>query len=78
MEEHLHHLNLVMEVLKTNQLYAKGSKCQFGVSKIDYLGQLISNQGVRADPSKIDSMLQWPIPHNIKSLRGFLGLTGYY
>jgi hypothetical protein len=52
MEEHLHHLNLVMEVLKTNQLYAKGSKCQFGVSEIDYLGHLISNQGVRADPSK--------------------------
>jgi hypothetical protein len=71
-------LETVLGVLKTNCLYAKASKCRFGVSEIDYLGHLISSQGVRADPSKLDSMLQWPLPHSIKSLQGFLGLTGYY
>jgi len=59
-------------------LYAKQSKCRFGVVEIDYLGHLISQDGVKADPKKIESMLKWSIPSTIKSLRGFLGLTGYY
>jgi hypothetical protein len=42
------------------------------------LGHLISQDGVKADPKKIESMLKWSIPSTIKSLRGFLGLTVYY
>jgi hypothetical protein len=75
---HIMHLRLVLEVLHSNQLYAKRSKCCFGMTEIEYLGHLISSNGVRADPSKLDSMINWPIPRNIKSLRGFLGLTCYY
>jgi hypothetical protein len=78
LEDHLAHLHSVLLILKTNLLYAKSSKCRFGVSEIDYLGHLISAQGVRADPSKLEAMLQWSVPTTIKSLRGFLGLTGYY
>jgi hypothetical protein len=78
LSDHLLHLQQVLEVLQSNQLYAKRSKCQFGVPKIAYLRHLISCHGVRADPSKLAAMDNWPIPHNIKSLRGFLGLTGYY
>jgi hypothetical protein len=76
--DHLLHLQQVLEVLQSNQLYAKRSKCQFGVPEIAYLGHLISSQGVRTDLSKLASMDNWPTPHNIKSLRGFLGLIGYY
>jgi hypothetical protein len=78
LSDHLKHLRQVLEVLQSHQLYAKESKCQFGVEEVDYLGHLISNNGMRADPSKLDSMIQWPIPTNIKSLGGFLGLTRYY
>jgi hypothetical protein len=57
MAEHLGHLREVLETLKFHQLYAKQSKCRFGVAEIDYLGHLISQDGVKADPKKIESML---------------------
>jgi hypothetical protein len=74
--DHLLHLQTVLEVLEHHKLFAKLSKCRFAVDEVDYLGHLISQQGVRADPSKLEAMATWPLPQNVKSLRGFLSLTG--
>jgi hypothetical protein len=74
----LQHLRLVLEILQNQQLYAKEVKCRFGCAEIEYLDHIISTKGVQADPLKTKSMLQWLIPKSLKSLRGFLGLTGYY
>ncbi|PIN13770.1 DNA-directed DNA polymerase [Handroanthus impetiginosus] len=77
-DEHMKHLNTVLEVLRTHKLYAKMSKCSSGKTVIEYLGHLILAEGVSTDPAKIEGMVKWPIPKDVKALRGFLGLTGYY
>ena len=76
--DHLSHLKIVLEILQSHQLYAKQSKCVFGYAEVEYLGHIISGEGVKADPKKTLAMQQWPIPQNAKALRGFFGLTGYY
>ncbi|XP_039069068.1 uncharacterized protein LOC120215444 [Hibiscus syriacus] len=78
LKSHVRHLRAVLEVLKKNQLFAKRTKCFFGQKKVEYLGYIISKQGVAIDPAKIQAMQQWKLPKTLKSLRGFLGLTGYY
>nr|KYP49228.1 Retrovirus-related Pol polyprotein from transposon 17.6 [Cajanus cajan] len=58
--DHLIHLKLVLELLTTNQFFAKYSKCVFVEPTIAYLGHLISAQGVQPDPKKIKAILEWP------------------
>lgn len=77
-QDHLRHLEAVLEKLADHKLYAKKSKCSFGQRKIDYLGHVVSESGVEMDPAKISAIMDWAEPKTVKSLRGFLGLTGYY
>ncbi|GJS65334.1 putative mitochondrial protein [Tanacetum coccineum] len=78
LKEHLQHLQLVLQTMKQNSLYAKMNKYIFATTQVEYLGHIISGKGVSTDPSKIITMQKWPTPVNVKQLRGFLGLTGYY
>ncbi|CAJ2679582.1 unnamed protein product [Trifolium pratense] len=75
-EEHKNHLQLVLSVLVDNCFVANKAKCQFGNSQVDYLGHIISGKGVAVDPTKVQCILKWPKPTNVKGVRGFLGLTG--
>ncbi|KAI0501533.1 hypothetical protein KFK09_016478 [Dendrobium nobile] len=77
-EEHWEHLKRVLEVLQEHQLRANLKKCCFAQVSVKYLGHVVSKEGVVADQSKIKAMLKWPMPKNLKELRGFIGLTGYY
>lgn len=78
MEAHGEHLAAVLAVLQDHSFFVKLSKCSFCCTTVEYLGHLISNGELKADPTKIDAMTAWPKPKNVKQLRGFLGLTGYY
>ena len=78
LEEHLQHLEQVFTILQENQLYVKLSKCSFAQQELEYLGHVISAAGVQTDPAKISAVRDWPVPTNVKQVRGFLGLTGYY
>lgn len=75
---HLQHLASVLQVLKVHQFVANRKKCSFGQRQIEYLGHLISHRGVAVDPNKVKSVVNWLVPKNVKGVRGFLGLKGYY
>ena len=78
LEEHYSHLRTTLQILQQHKLYAKQSKCSFGNPIVHGLGHVISKDGVSVDQSKVECILHWPIPKTLKTLRGFLGLTGYY
>lgn len=77
-EEHLQHLQQVLETLRANQLHLKASKCTFAQTSLEYLGHIISDQGVATDPTKTNATLQWLVPIRFTELKAFLGLAGYY
>ena len=77
-EEHLQHLEAVLSILKEQQLYAKMSKCKFGITEMLYLGHIIGEQGVQVHQEKIQAILELPTPRNVTELSSFLGLCTYY
>lgn len=77
-EEHLVHIQQVLEILKEHQFFVKLSKCFFAKQELSYLGHIISAVGVSTDPKKVQIIAQWPTPSSVKDLRSFLGMAGYY
>ena len=78
LQDHVQHLKQVFTVLRHHQFYLKRKKCVFAQAELQYLGHIISKEGVATDPSKTEAMVRWPVPTSVTELRGFLGLTGYY
>lgn len=77
-EEHWDHLTHVFDILAFHQFHLKPSKCSFCQSHIAYLGHIVTEGTVAPDPHKIQGVVDWPAPKSVKSLRGFLGLSGFY
>ncbi|GJV34582.1 putative reverse transcriptase domain-containing protein [Tanacetum coccineum] len=77
-QEHAEHLKLILELLKKEQLYAKFSKCEFWIPKVQFLGHVIDSQGIHVDPAKIESVKDWASPKSATEIRQFLGLACYY
>ncbi|GJR00825.1 putative reverse transcriptase domain-containing protein [Tanacetum coccineum] len=77
-KEHEGHLKLILKLLKKEELYAKFSKCEFWLSKVQFLGHVIDSEGIHVDPAKIEAIKDWASPKTPTEIRQFLGLAGYY
>jgi hypothetical protein len=76
--EHIQHLDAVLCKLREVNLKLNPSKCCFAAKTITFLGHVVSREGIRPDPRKIEAVLHFPTPRIVTSVRSFLGLTGYY
>nr|GEX80473.1 putative reverse transcriptase domain-containing protein [Tanacetum cinerariifolium] len=77
-KEHEEHLKAILGLLKEEKLYAKFSKCEFWIPKVQFLGHVIDCRGIHVDPAKIESIKDWASLKTPKEIRQFLGLAGYY
>ena len=77
-KEHLQHLREVLTHLVNNGFYCKKSKCDFLKTEISYLGFVVSKDGVKTDPPKIQAITEWPVPTCKKELQSFLGIINFY
>ena len=59
-------------------MYAKTSTCEFWLKEVSFLGHVVSEEGIRVDPKKIEVILEWKPPRSVTEVCSFLGLTGYY
>ncbi|MBW0515357.1 hypothetical protein O181_055072, partial [Austropuccinia psidii MF-1] len=77
-EEHVKHVASVLQRLRDNNLFSKASKCVFHASSVEYLSYVFSSDGLKMDSSKVQQILNWPQPKNIKALQSFLGFANFY
>lgn len=76
--EHVEHVRTVLQRLRQHSYFAKLSKCEFFRSELSFLGHVVSADGIKPDPKKVDVVRHWPVPTNRKELRQFLGLANYF
>ena len=77
-DDYLIHLKQVFHILQQNKLYANLKKCEFLKDKVEYLGHVVTIDGLQPDPAKCKAIFDWPTPVNVSELRSFLGLANYY
>ncbi|GBG61646.1 hypothetical protein CBR_g22443 [Chara braunii] len=77
-EEHIAHLDKILRLLRQHKFKINGEKCEFGRTRVSYLGHEISAEGLKPDDTKMSSIRDWPRPHFVTEMRSFLGMTGYY
>ncbi len=76
--EHRQHVREVLRRLRANGLYCKGSKCEFHRDSVEYLGYILSPEGLRMSEDKVKAILDWPMPRKGKDIQSFLGFANFY
>ncbi|MBW0565508.1 hypothetical protein O181_105223 [Austropuccinia psidii MF-1] len=77
-EEHFTHVFTALSRLRANKPFSKASKCLFHVSSVEYLGYIVSSEGLNMDQEKVQKILNSPPPRNLKGLQSFLGFANFY
>jgi predicted DNA-binding protein YlxM (UPF0122 family) len=77
-EDHKDHVRQVLQRLRENGLYAKLSKCEFSTDRVEFLGFVITTEGVVMEPSRVDTIRDWPNPTSFREVQVFLGFANFY
>ncbi|MFN7692899.1 MAG: reverse transcriptase family protein, partial [Burkholderiales bacterium] len=77
-QEHARHLRAVLSLLREQKMYVKMTKCTFNKAELNFLGHVVTRHGIKADPAKVSTVTQWPIPTDVSQVRSFLGLANYF
>ena len=77
-KEHIQHVKLVLDALRSNRLFCKPSKCEFGVQDVLFLGHRVDGINISPDPEKIKAVANWPAPSSVTEVRKFLGFANYF
>ena len=77
-EEHLEHIQQVIERLTVAGLKLKPSKCHFICQEVEYLGHLITPSGIHPNPNRVKAVQEFPVPQSVREVRQFLGVASYY
>ena len=77
-EEHDRVMLEVLRRLHDNDLFVKPEQCHFRVTEVDFLSMIVSCDGIKMDPEKVNAILKCPEPTNVKQVRAFLGLSNFY
>ncbi|MCO5548490.1 hypothetical protein L7F22_001950 [Adiantum nelumboides] len=77
-EEHKEHLKVIFKALRDNKIYVNQKKSEFFLQEIQYLGHIISKNGIRMDPAKLEVIKDWLNPRNLHEVRSFIGMCAYY
>jgi hypothetical protein len=77
-QKHEEHLRKILQRLRECQLYAKLSKCEFWISEVVFLGHIINRDGLAMDLKKVAAILDWKAPKDVRVIKSFIGMAGYY
>jgi RNase H-like domain found in reverse transcriptase/Reverse transcriptase (RNA-dependent DNA polymerase) len=78
LKEHIQHVRRILTRLREAGLYLKLSKCRFHAREINYLGYLVSSEGISVEPARVETIISWPEPQNIRDIQSFLGFANFY
>ena len=77
-QEHVHHVQTVLQRLLENSLFVKAEKCVFHAPSVSFLGYIIGRDRMEMDPAKVSAVSSWPVPDSRKQLQRFLGFANFY
>ena len=72
-QKHEQHLKIVLQTLREKKLYVKLRKCDFWLNEVSFLGHIVSAEGIRVNPAKIEAVVNWKPPRSVIEVRSFLG-----
>ena len=78
LSEHIEHVREVLKRLRNNHLYAKLEKCEFHTRRVEFLGYVVSNEGIEMDKAKVEAVIGWPEPTTVREVQSFLGFANFY